>query len=89
MAEHNHLKHLRELGYQTFDGIIDESYDNIEDTELRFKAVLQLIKSINKMPIKTVHELYRMSQDIIQHNSEILQSDLTTRSKQVLDRLSK
>ena len=89
MAEHHHLKHLRELGYQTFDGIIDESYDNIENTELRFKAVLQLIKSINKMPIETVHELYRMSQDIIQHNSELLQSDLTIRSKRVLDRLSK
>ena len=89
MAEHHHLKHLRELGYQTFDGIIDESYDNIEDTELRFNTVLKLIKSINQMPMATVHELYRMSQDIIQHNSEILQSDLTTRSKQVLDRLSK
>lgn len=89
MAEHHHLKHLRELGYQTFDGIIDESYDNIEDTELRFKAVLQLIKSINKMPIKTVHELYRMSQDIIEHNSKLLQSDLTTRAKQVIDLLSK
>jgi hypothetical protein len=38
------LQDLKQLGFQTFDGIIDESYDAIDNTLLRFeKAFEQLI----------------------------------------------
>lgn len=36
----HYLKNLRSLGFKTFDGIIDESYDNIEDHETRWNMAV-------------------------------------------------
>ena len=33
------IKQLREMGYRTFDSVIDHSYDTIEDPTLRWEAV--------------------------------------------------
>lgn len=39
------LKRLRELGFQTFDAILDESYDNEPVDEVRYqKAILQVLR---------------------------------------------
>ena len=42
------LKSIRELGYETFDGIIDESYDTIEHDYDRMQAVLAEVKRLSK-----------------------------------------
>lgn len=42
------LKSLRELGYETFDGIIDESYDTIEHDYDRMQAVLAEVKRLSR-----------------------------------------
>jgi hypothetical protein len=39
-----HLAALRRLGFKTFDGIIDESYDTIENAQERHEAALQQLK---------------------------------------------
>lgn len=38
------LLKVRQLGFKTFDGLIDESYDQEADAELRYKLVLNCIK---------------------------------------------
>ena len=38
------LLKVRQLGFKTFDGLIDESYDQEADAELRYKLVLNAIK---------------------------------------------
>ena len=38
------LKNLRSMGFKTFDGIIDESYDSIEDSILRWGSALDQVE---------------------------------------------
>lgn len=42
------LKHLRELGFVTYNSLWDESYDDIEDFESRMLAVTQLCNQLAK-----------------------------------------
>lgn len=49
------LKHLHELGFQTFDAILDESYDNESVDEVRYqKAMLQVLRLAHFLTPKTV-----------------------------------
>lgn len=65
------LKKLREMGYKTFDGFIDESYDDLSDYE-RFKAIIRSLKKIDA--IKDKLEWYSSMKDILLHNYDVLMS---------------
>ena len=68
------LKYLRSLGFKTWAHIIDESYDDIENTAERLYAVT---KSINKFlfnPIDEIRQLYIENLDIINHNRNLVLS---------------
>lgn len=41
ICERHYLKNLREIGFKTFDGIIDESYDNEPNNEKRWDMALE------------------------------------------------
>jgi UDPglucose 6-dehydrogenase len=41
------LEKLRKFGFQTFNGLIDESYDKIEDNNRRMEAIVLELKRIN------------------------------------------
>jgi len=41
------LQYLKQYGFKTFDGIIDETYDSIIDPRERLKAIVQEIKRIS------------------------------------------
>lgn len=61
------LKKLKELGYKTFNNIIDESYDEIESDMERWQfAFNEVIKLINSDPI----EMYSKTKDILEHNNQ-------------------
>ena len=49
VGTHNILKHLHSKGYKTFDGIIDESYDNIVDETERLLAIVKEIKRLSSL----------------------------------------
>lgn len=68
------LRHLRELGFKTFDGIIDESYDDIADTKLRFYTVLEMVKITARRPVSELHELHMTALPILQHNQQLFQT---------------
>jgi len=71
------LKELRELGYKTFDGWIDESYDEL-DTWERFDAIIEAIKKIDAIEDKL--EWYKSMQPIIEHNYETLKRNVLNKA---------
>jgi hypothetical protein len=65
----HYLQGLRRLGFKTFDGIIDESYDQIDDDETRWTAAFEQVKRLCKMDQLTVLEQIR---PILEHNYQIM-----------------
>lgn len=63
------LKKLRELGYKTFEGFIDESYDNLSSFE-RFEAIIKELKRI--ISIEDKLSWYNSMRDILEHNFNTL-----------------
>ena len=89
LAEHNHLKHLRELGYHTFDNIFDESYDDIQDTTQRFKAVWWLAEDLARIDLDTAHDMYKKCGDRLLENRVLLENINGSRLRTLVDDLSK
>jgi hypothetical protein len=48
---------LKKLGYKTFDGLINESYDSIEDNNERMKAIFKEIDRLSNMPDEEFKDL--------------------------------
>ena len=63
-----YLKHLKELGFRTFDYYWDESYDDIEDFEKRYNKILLLILELNNKPIDELNNLYKNLKNICIYN---------------------
>ena len=61
------LARLRELGFKTFDSIIDESYDSIEGTEDRFNAALT---QLNLLCGRDQQQVLEKCQAIVKHNAQ-------------------
>jgi len=76
----NSLDLLKSLGYKTFDSIVDESYDAIQDNGVRLETVAKEIIRFVSRPIEQIKEDYIKVIDIIKHNRDLLLSqDLTKR----------
>jgi hypothetical protein len=64
------LQDLKQLGFQTFDSIIDESYDAIDDTFKRFEKAFEQVIWL----VAQDHQLlYKKMQPILQHNQRHIQ----------------
>ena len=70
------LKFLRDQGFKTFDGIIDESYDQEPSNRKRLNMIYeQILWLASEDPIK----LYKLAKPILDHNfNMITKSDLNT-----------
>lgn len=67
------LKFIRSQGFQTFDGIIDESYDDIQDNIERWTAAFEQVKRLCSMDQQIVLD---QVQSICDHNLKHATSDL-------------
>ena len=65
------LKYLRKLGYKTFDGFIDESYDDCGD-DTRFAAIIKSLEKIKQIEDK-ISWLNSM-REILEHNHKLFLS---------------
>ena len=65
----HYLHNLRSLGFKTFDGIVDETYDSIEDNNLRFKSVCEQITYLINQPQE---EILAKVKPITEHNKRIM-----------------
>ncbi len=64
------LQTLRDLGFKTFNPIINEDYDVCTDHKQRFALIEKEISKSATMPIKQLHDLYYQLVDITIHNQD-------------------
>ncbi len=62
------LKYLKQYGFKTFEGIIDESYDQIADPELRMQAVAQQLAWYCGLSQVKKNKVQQACQPIVEHN---------------------
>ena len=65
------LRDLRKLGYKTFDGIIDESYDTMENDQERMKAIGVEIERINNLSKEAYKEFLNKTKEIVEFNHNL------------------
>jgi hypothetical protein len=65
----HYLRNLRNLGFKTFDGIVNETYDDIEDYNLRFELACEQITYLINQPQEKILEQIR---PITEHNRRIM-----------------
>ena len=78
------LKELRKLGYKTFDGWIDESYDEL-NTWGRFEAIIEAIKKIDAIENKL--EWFKSMQPILEHNYETLKKNVLNKPPEAFKKI--
>ena len=81
------LHNLRSVGFQTFDNVIDESYDLIVDDTERYAAAFEQVK---RLCSQDQQEVYKKIQDIVEHNHQhIMSTDwtvfATTKIQKIID----
>jgi hypothetical protein len=67
-ATHGSLAYLRSYGFKTFDGIIDESYDAIEDPALRLASIVNAMKIISNWSESERQHNMKMLNEIAAYN---------------------
>jgi hypothetical protein len=68
LAAPGNLEYLRSYGFKTFEGIIDESYDTIEDNDARIDAVVKQIKWYCSLSDADKFEIQRLIAPIVEYN---------------------
>jgi hypothetical protein len=64
MAQSGLLKYLHSLGFETFDNLFDESYDQITDNDQRLLSIVHAIKNYTPRPYD------KLTQQKIEHNHQ-------------------
>jgi hypothetical protein len=74
MGQPGILKHLRSMGFKTFHGWWDESYDDTPDPNERFAKLLNLYEELSNYSHKTLADMVYEMTDILQHNFTLYKS---------------
>ena len=62
------LAYMREYGFQTFAGILDESYDEETDDIRRVERATQLLKDLDNLSVKERQQIHRACLPRVEHN---------------------
>lgn len=68
------LELLHSKGFQTFDDLVDETYDTILDPEERFLAVVSEVEKLCEKPTEEIVEYLRSIKSRLEHNFNILKN---------------
>jgi len=68
------LKAIKSFGFRTFDTIIDESYDEIDDHNLRFNAILNIIRDMSLWGTKKIANASFELKETVEFNCDLLKS---------------
>jgi hypothetical protein len=69
IAGRSYLKNLRNMGFKTFDGIIDESYDDIPYEQDRWSRAMEQVKWLSTQDQESIlKEIY----PIVSHNHDVM-----------------
>ena len=69
MGNKDSMRMMREIGYKTFDGFIDEAYDNLPAHD-RLQYIVESIRKVDN--IKDKIEWYKSMEDVLEHNYNTL-----------------
>ena len=89
------LRHLKELGFKTFDKWWDESYDEIEHEAKRLNKIKELILDINSWSDMKCERVYQEMIPILKHNQYLNHTinysnkKITSNREQYLNHISK
>jgi len=61
---------LREMGFITFNDIINEEYDNVSDPTQRLQQVCKEIKRLNSFNIHEIQDMYNNIQPVLDYNRQ-------------------
>lgn len=64
------LQRLQHYGFKTFSDYWDESYDQVEDTEERINAAINVVRLIADKSISELVQLGKDMQDVLEYNFE-------------------
>jgi hypothetical protein len=78
------LQALRDMGYRTFDSVIDTSYDSIADNTERYLAV---VDTIRKLSLVDPNTLYTSCVEDLQHNQALFLASKWSRLNTLYERL--
>jgi len=79
IGQYHTLKKLKQLGFETYDNIFDESYDDISDFDLRLDAVIKNINNFNTVPYDSE------TQRRLQHNHDYFFDQTLVKSRIVTE----
>lgn len=79
------LQQLRDLGYKTFDHVIDTGYDSVLDTTQRW---LHLRRSIQDVYARGLHNVFLQCLPDIQHNQQMFVQDKTARLNTLIEQIN-
>ena len=68
LAAPGNLAYLKSYGFKTFDSVIDESYDNIKDNDLRIEAVVRQLHWYCNLSLEEKTDVIKQLEPIIEHN---------------------
>lgn len=77
---------LRELGYKTFDHVIDNSYDTIADTSLRWHAAVNEATRLITHP--NLRDMYFACRDDLLHNQNLFHASKLDRLNTLLRKIN-
>ena len=67
-ASPGNLAYLKSYGFQTFDHWIDESYDTIQDPDLRLQAIVDQTKSLCSLSNDKLRQMHQEMQPVLEYN---------------------
>jgi len=75
----HYLKDIRDMGFKTFNGLIDESYDEELDDKVRLEKVIGEIIRLSNLPIEELKDKLRESEETLIYNQmKLLSFDYET-----------
>lgn len=69
IAGRHYLQNLRNMGFKTFDNVIDESYDNETDHHLRWKMAMQ---QFERLALGDPKLILKQIEPIVSHNYKVM-----------------
>lgn len=82
MGNKDTLKKLRQCGYRTFDGFIDETYDSLP-TFQRMEAIIESLKKIDAIEDKL--SWFKSMEEIVEHNYNVFINKLKKRPDEFIE----
>ncbi len=71
-AQYGVLKLLKEIGFKTFDWLVDESYDNEIDDKKRLRLVFEEVDRLLNTPKEDLNKIIEVHSDVLEYNYKLI-----------------